>query len=709
MLPIRQYQDGIIASVRNNPVTVVIGETGSGKTTQISQILEEAGFVTKNAIIAVTQPRRVAAVTVARRVAEEKKWILGGEVGYAVRFEDKTSPVTRIKYLTDGTLLREALDDPLLQKYSVIVLDEAHERSLATDILFGLLKPLAKQGLLKLVITSATLDGEKFAKYFDDCPVFNVPGRCHPVDIIHSMEDHSTTYFNAAMETAIDIHCHQPPGDILLFLTGQAEIDKAVEELTRAIQSLDTSEAGPLLILPLYAALPPEMQARIFAPSTSRTRRCIVSTNVAETSVTVDGVVYVIDPGVVKQKEHNPATGMESLEIVPISRVQATQRAGRAGRTRPGKCYRLYTKKYYDREMPIQTLPEIQRTSLVSSVLQLKSITTSIDVLKFDYLDPPSSESLCAALRQLYLLGAIDEDGGMTEIGRSMSRLPLDPSLSRALIEATKVHCLDDMLTVAAMLSPDTSIFIGSKGPEQVQQELRVENRRLLEELMEEELGDHILYLKLYKVWILQGKSTEWCKSIGVDGRALRFASNIRHQLGSIMLRATEHEKALPPHFKKPKRDSDHRYKALRMALVVGFANKLARRMPSHNGYRTLGDFPALAQVHPSNAPLRRDEDGLLPEWVLYHELVSTTKVFLSKVCPMERRWVDHILPRLQNIDVGRLSGGSLASNTHTRVSERKRHETNSDAQQVEEKRNKDDAISAARARYAARKSKKIR
>jgi len=353
-----------------------------------------------------------AAVSVARRVAHERNVELGSEVGYTVRFEDRTSVKTRIKYLTDGTLLREVLDDPLLLRYSLIVLDEAHERSINTDILFGLLKNLALgsgrsytsagkaepsliRPALKLVITSATLNSEKFAHFFDDCPVFSIPGRTFPVTIVHSLEDHIADYEAAAVDTALEVHCTRPAGDILVFLPGQAEIDRAVKVLTDSVRALPAESCGDLQVIPLYAALPPEMQSRAFTRAPSGARRCIVATNIAETSVTVDGVVYVIDSGVVKQKEYNPRAGMDSLGIVPISRVQATQRAGRAGRTRPGICYRLYTKKRFDRDMPSETVPEIQRTSLVGSTLYLKSLSLDIDVLGFSYVDPPPVRFFC--------------------------------------------------------------------------------------------------------------------------------------------------------------------------------------------------------------------------------------------------------------------------------------------------------------------------
>ncbi|KAI7837808.1 hypothetical protein COHA_008436 [Chlorella ohadii] len=830
-LPIRQYQQQIVDSVRANAVTVVIGETGSGKTTQISQILEEAGLA-EGGLIGVTQPRRVAAVTVARRVAWEKKVELGQEVGYAVRFEDRTCRRTRIKYLTDGTLLRECLDDAQLSQYSVLVLDEAHERSLNTDILFGLLKELVqrREKPLKLVVTSATLDGEKFSKYFMSCPVFHVPGRTFPVEIIHALEDHGQDYLQASLEgklkaavdTAIDIHCNQPEGDILVFLTGQAEIDKAVKQLNDAVRSLPSEACGDLLVLPIYAALPPEMQARVFAPAPSGVRRCIVATNIAETSVTVDGVVYVVDSGVVKQKEYNPRTGMDSLGVTPISRVQATQRAGRAGRTRPGKCFRLYTKKFFEREMPNTTAPEIQRTSLVSATLYLKSLPLNIDVLGFDYLDSPAAESLEDALRQLYVLDAIDVNGAITDKGKAMAclitpcsaqhapartpcpadkgkamaLLPLDPSLARALLAARDLKCLDQMMTVAAMLSPESSVFLGNKGPEQLaagteqqgQQggrgggggpSISEQGRELLKELQQEGLGDHILLLRLYEAslgaaWQAAGGSIDWCRDLGVDGRSMRFARDIRQQLERIIgpdgsgfdggsgrqrperqrgseggeaggsgeaarrdeqpaaegrQREGERERDSSKrdrergdrerHYdsrggKRPRRSGGFSdaatVSALRMALTIGFANRLARRMPMHNGYRTLGESSTLAQLHPSCARVAADDDGLLPEWMVYHELVSTGRVYLSKVCPVESQWVQAILPRLEGIDVNRLSGGKTGAKAIAAAEAQAAGlAAAADAEKqraaAAERRNTDDAVAAARARYLARKA----
>ncbi|KDO81974.1 hypothetical protein CISIN_1g005291mg [Citrus sinensis] len=421
-LPILQYEETIVETVEQNPVVVVIGETGSGKSTQLSQILHRHGY-TKSGIIGVTQPRRVAAVSVARRVAQELGVRLGEEVGYAIRFEDRTSERTLIKYLTDGVLLREILSNPDLSPYSVIILDEAHERSLNTDILLGLVKRLVnlRASKLKILITSATLDGEKVSKFFSNCPTLNVPGKLYPVEILHSKE-RPTSYLESALKTAIDIHVREPEGDVLIFMTGQDDIEKLVSKLEDKIRSLDEGSCMDAVILPLHGSLPPEMQVRVFSPPPPNCRRFIVSTNIAETSLTVDGVVYVIDCGYVKQRQYNPSSGMYSLDVVQISKVQANQRVGRAGRTRPGKCYRLYPSTVYHDEFLDVTVPEIQRSSLAGSVLYLKSLDLSdINVLKFDFLDPPSSESLEDALKQLYLIDAIDENGSITSIGRTMA------------------------------------------------------------------------------------------------------------------------------------------------------------------------------------------------------------------------------------------------------------------------------------------------
>lgn len=430
-LPIYKLRDELIKAVTDNQILIVIGETGSGKTTQITQYLAESGFTARGKI-GCTQPRRVAAMSVAKRVAEEFGCRLGQEVGYTIRFEDCTCPETVIKYMTDGMLLRECLIDPDLQNYSCIMLDEAHERTIHTDVLFGLLKQaVQKRNELKLIVTSATLDAVKFSQYFYEAPIFTIPGRTFPVEILYTREA-ETDYLDASLITVMQIHLNEPPGDILLFLTGQEEIDTACEILYERMKSMGP-DVPELIILPVYSALPSEMQTRIFEPAPPGSRKVVIATNIAETSLTIDGIYYVVDPGFVKQKVYNSKTGMDSLVVTPISQAQAKQRAGRAGRTGPGKCYRLYTERAYRDEMLATPVPEIQRTNLASTVLQLKAMGIN-DLLNFDFMDAPPVESLIMALEQLHSLSALDDEGLLTRLGRRMAEFPLEPSLSKMLI-----------------------------------------------------------------------------------------------------------------------------------------------------------------------------------------------------------------------------------------------------------------------------------
>lgn len=368
---------------------------------------------TKGKVVACTQPRRVAAMSVAKRVADEMDgtsnppffsipitptlktrfvrvmwWLvvpLGKQVGYSIRFEDMTEPgTTFLKYMTDGMLLREAMNDPDLNRYSTIILDEAHERTLATDILMGLLKTLAKRRSdLKIIVMSATLDALKFQKYFTidtPAPLFKVPGRTHPVEIFYTQEP-EPDYVEAAIRTVLMIHRAEDEGDILVFLTGEEEIEDACRKIKLEaddLQNQDPDSVGPMICIPLYSSLPPQQQQRIFdPPPKSRTpdgppgRKVVISTNIAETSLTIDGIVYVVDPGFSKQKVYNPRIRVESLLVSPISKASAQQRAGRAGRTRPGKCFRLYTEKDFMKELEEQTHPEILRSNLANTVLEL--------------------------------------------------------------------------------------------------------------------------------------------------------------------------------------------------------------------------------------------------------------------------------------------------------------------------------------------------
>ena len=414
---------------------------------------------TKKKLVACTQPRRVAAMSVAKRVADEMDGAcftsvilpashfqlvpLGKQVGYSIRFEDMTEPgTTFLKYMTDGMLLREAMHDPDLERYSTIILDEAHERTLATDILMGLLKSLVKRRKdLKIIIMSATLDALKFQKYFtidETAPLFKVPGRTHPVEIFYT-QDPEPDYVEAAIRTVLMIHRAEEPGDILLFLTGEEEIEDACRKIKLEADDLvanDPDAVGPLSCIPLYSSLPTQQQQRIFDPAPPPRspdgppgRKVIISTNIAETSLTIDGIVYVVDPGFSKQKLYNPRIRVESLLVTPISKASAQQRAGRAGRTRPGKCFRLYTEKDFMKELEEQTHPEILRSNLANTVLELVKAGVK-DLVRFDYVDAPAPETLMRALELLNFLAALDDDGNLTALGSKMSEFPLDPQVN---------------------------------------------------------------------------------------------------------------------------------------------------------------------------------------------------------------------------------------------------------------------------------------
>jgi len=453
-LPAWDAKEKLFKLMEENQVLILQGETGSGKTTQVPQFLLESPFL-KNKGIAITQPRRVAAMSVARRVSEELDVKLGEEVGYSIRFEDVFSQKTLIKYMTDGMLLREAILDPLLNKYSIVILDEAHERTIATDILFGLMKEvLPKRKDLKLVVMSATMDTQKFQDYFN-APILDVPGRMFPVEILYSKEPEDD-YFEAVIETAIQIHKYEKEGDILIFLTGEEEIENACNRLREEFYQMKGT--GDVNVLPLYSSLPPRQQQRIFDPAPPKNRhgipgrKIIISTNIAETSVTIDGIVYVIDAGLSKQKIYNPRLRMESLLVSEISKASSKQRAGRAGRTRPGKCFRLYTENSFKTLLQDNTYPEILRSNLSSVVLQLKKLGID-DIVHFDFMDPPAPETMMRALELLNYLGALDDEGELTDLGAKMAQIPLEPELAKMLLSSEKYKCVNEILTIVSLLS----------------------------------------------------------------------------------------------------------------------------------------------------------------------------------------------------------------------------------------------------------------
>ena len=417
-LPVWPVQDRIVDSIRTSPVLIIVGETGSGKTTQIPQFLLDRNFAHGKGIIACTQPRRVAALTVAQRVAKERGVALGQDVGYTVRFDDCTTKNTKLKYMTDGMLLREALLDPLLRRYSVVILDEAHERTIATDILLGLLKQARekRKGSFRIVIMSATLDVEGYQRFFTGAKAVYIRGRQFPVEVLYTLEPQES-YLDAVITTAIQIHIDEEEGDVLAFLTGQDEIEVASRLIRDRIRTLvsDQSQEESMHVIPMFAALPSEKQLIAFQAVPKGHRKIVLSTNIAETSITIPGIKYVIDPGFVKSRAYNATIGTDCLQVVPISQAQAWQRTGRAGREGPGKCYRLFTEDAFLALREV-TEPEIKRANLSSVVLQLKTMGIE-NPLEFDFMDPPPKAALLRALELLYALQALDASGTLTHLG----------------------------------------------------------------------------------------------------------------------------------------------------------------------------------------------------------------------------------------------------------------------------------------------------
>ena len=664
-LPVFQYRDELLKMVQDNDILIVVGDTGSGKTTQLTQYLLESRFarpvntkrllsrshVINNRLIGCTQPRRVAATSVAKRVAQEVGSKLGDTVGYTIRFEDCTHPQrTKIKYMTDGMLLRECLLDPCVLNYSVVLLDEAHERTLHTDVLFGLLKDTVVKRkefareyakrynvhedsfenpyYFRLVITSATLDSSKFSVFFNNAPIFYIPGRTFPVNIQYSLTPQLDP-LESALLTVLEIHLSEPEGDILVFLTGQEEIDTSCEILAERLAALGmaTGEIPPLIILPVYAALPSDLQSRIFEKTPAGSRKVVLATNIAETSITIDGIYYVIDPGFVKQKVYNPKLGMDSLIITPISQAQAKQRSGRAGRTGPGTCFRLYTEQAYEEEMLTSSIPEIQRTNLAMTVLTLKAMGVK-DLLNFDWMDPPPQLTLISALHFLYTIGALaGDDGELTQVGARMAEFPLDPPLAKFLIESIDLKCSEEALTIVAMLSVPTPFY----RPKERQRE--ADQKKSQFHMAE---GDHLTLLNVYECWMRNDRSISWCFENFIQARTMRRAYDIRTQLLNLMRR-----------FKLPLLSCGHDYSRICRAITAGFFMHISKKDPNEQGYKTLIDNQTVF-IHPSSTLFQKEV-----QWILYHELVFTSKEYMRDVIVIDPRWLMQAAPTFFKLATG--------------------------------------------------------
>uniref|UniRef100_A0AAV1T5J8 RNA helicase n=1 Tax=Peronospora matthiolae TaxID=2874970 RepID=A0AAV1T5J8_9STRA len=629
-LPIYAHRNTIIEAVKSNQVTILVGETGSGKTTQIPQYIWEDDRV--HVRVAITQPRRVAAITVAQRVCEEaNRGPLGGSVGYCVRFDDTTSTNTRLKFMTDGMLVREALLSPTLERYSVIVLDEAHERTLQTDILFGIVKrAMVKRKDLKVVVMSATLDVALFRTFFESFKpsVLQIPGRMFQVDVFYTAKT-QPDYLDSALVAVLQIHLQEKMvnGSILVFLTGQEDIETLETLLEEYARSLPP-DVLKLMVCPIFAAMPREQQMKVFEPAPDGVRKVILATNIAETSITINGVRHVVDTGLVKQRSFVASSGMEMLQTESVSKAQAWQRTGRAGREAPGICYRLFPEEIFE-QLPERSIPDIQRVSLEVVVLQLKCMGID-DVLGFDFIEKPLKSSMIKAHEKLYALEALDNKGKLTTRGRQMAGLPVEPMYAVMLLKATELGCAEEALSVVAMLSVE-SIFYSPRDKKAEAAQSRA--RFIAHE------GDQITLLNVFNGYIQCGpkQRTKWCRDHYMNHRAMTRVESVRLQLKTYLEKLE-----LPIDSSFPDVDP------LRKSIVAGFFLNTAMRSVaeglsgSKTAYKTICGPSDIVKVHPSSSLFMRNPP---PKCVVYNELVFTSKHYIRSVLVIEKEWLVELAP----------------------------------------------------------------
>ncbi|XP_030601905.1 ATP-dependent RNA helicase DHX33 [Archocentrus centrarchus] len=617
-LPIYQAKPQLLNQLRQLHSAVLIGETGSGKTTQIPQYLYEAG-IGRQGVIAITQPRRVAAISLAGRVAEEKRTQLGKLVGYTVRFEDVTSSETKLKFMTDGMLLREAIGDPLLLRYTVVVLDEAHERTVHTDVLFGVVKTAQRRRKelnkipLKVVVMSATMDVDLFSEYFNKSPVLYLEGRQHPIQIYYTKQPQSD-YLQAALVSIFQIHQEAPLShDILVFMTGQEEIE-ALARTCRDIAKHLPDGCGPMVVIPLYASLPPAQQLRVFLPAPKGCRKVILSTNIAETSVTISGIKYVIDTGMVKAKRFNPDSGLEVLAVQRVSKAQAWQRAGRAGREDSGFCYRLYTEQEFDNLIPM-TVPEIQRCNLAGVMLQLMALGIP-DVTNFDFMSKPSPEAIRSAVDHLELLGAVEKKDGqvfLTTLGKKMASFPLEPRYAKTILLSPDYSCSEEVLSIVSLLSVDTVLY----NPPARREEVLAARKKFTSSE-----GDHMTLLNIYRAFKKVSGNKEWCRENFVNSRNMGLVKEVQAQLKEICLKLN---------LKLESCGADTAN--IRRCLAHGMFVNAAELQPD-GSYLALDTHQSVA-IHPSSVLFQAK-----PAYVVFNELLHTSRCYMRDLCLVDADWL---------------------------------------------------------------------
>jgi ATP-dependent helicase HrpA len=622
-LPVVARREELLATIGAHQVVIVAGETGSGKSTQLPKLCLELGRGAEGRMIAHTQPRRIAARAVAERVAEELDERVGETVGYTVRFTDRVTAGTRVRVMTDGILLAELQRDRSLERYDTIIVDEAHERSLNIDFILGYLKQLLpRRPDLKVIVTSATIDTARFAEHFDGAPVIEVSGRTFPVEVRYRPIDDDSDQTQAICDAVGEL-AGEAPGDVLVFLSGEREIRDTADALAR-MELRDTE------LLPLYARLSAEEQHRVFAPHAGR--RVVLATNVAETSITVPGIRYVVDPGTARISRFNRRTKVQRLPIEPVSQASANQRAGRCGRVAPGVCIRLYDEDDFE-DRPEFTDPEILRTNLASVILQMAALGLG-DVAAFPFVEPPDHRAIADGMALLEELGAFEADGRLSAIGRRLARLPIDPRLGRMVLEAERLGCLDDVMVIAAALSIQDP---RERPKDKEQQAAEAHNR------FRDPQSDFLSYLALWEHLRSERDARSssgfrrMCKSEFLNHLRVREWQDLH-----VQLRQVGRSVGLKGRRRSGEVDRD----AIHRSLLAGLLSHVGLRDPERRDY--LGARNARFAIAGRSALARKG-----PKWVMVAELVETNRLWGRVAAPIRPEWAEQLGDHLLRFSYG--------------------------------------------------------
>ncbi|XP_058774205.1 probable pre-mRNA-splicing factor ATP-dependent RNA helicase DEAH3 [Vicia villosa] len=624
MLAIWQHRDEFLNAFRANQVLALVAQTGSGKSTQIPQFILDDMVTSSEMAIACTQPQKVSVMSVSHRVAEEMGVTIGEEIGYKVKFENRTSSRTVLKYVQDEMLLKEAMTDPLLQRYKVIIIDDIQERTLATDLLLGYLSPLiTKRPDLKLVLMSTGLESEKFKSFFQEfypsIHIMKVPKRLNPVEIVYSSHNELDRNNNLAaiIKTVVNIHRHEPHGDVLVFLSEEEDVENACHKISREISKLGDL-VGPMKLIPLYSCLPATMQHKIYEETCGR--KIVVTTDIVESSLTIDGISYVVDSGFVKKKVFDPKLYMDSaLVMSAISKASADMRSEHAGRTIRGKCFRLYTEESYN-NLDQETCPEILRSNLTNMILSFLKLGID-DFLFFGYVDSPDMESLVRAFVTLKFLGAFDDKNcKITYLGEIMSAFPLEPQMSKMLLVSPEFNCSEEILSISSMLSVP-NCFVGSR-----------EEQKEVKAKFHSTHGDHLTLLNIYRAYKQNKEDLTWCNDNFINYWALKEADNIRQDLTRIMMATFD--------LNLCSTDINISINDIRKSILAGYFLHVAHLDTTGNYITFEGN--KVMNFHPSSNCL----DDHKPEWIIFNEFVATDYNFIPIVTTIRGDWlVDSAAP----------------------------------------------------------------